>query len=197
MKKQCWLWATIFFVGMAAGACAQQIPPSFWGLHTNNESNFPLLVENSSGDGQYGAWRAWDADIQWDDIQSTCPSGDNCVTTPWDQVPDYTLLDTTLAALKSQGVSTVLYTLSRTPAWASSYPTDPYCISGYGAGSCDPPADLCTTLSNNVCTGASGPNKVWMTKTAQKCGSLKCDSGIPKIFLDNGIIPVLVSYRYS
>jgi len=95
----------------------------------------------------YGMQRFWDSPpLQWPSINTA--SG----------VFDFTNMDSTLAQGYSSGVMEGMYTLARTPPWATSNPTDTSChyttaTSGGGAGECDAPIDLNTD--------GSGTNAIW------------------------------------
>jgi hypothetical protein len=70
---------------------------------------------------------------------------------------DFSSLDADLALAFSSGALQNMYTLARTPPWATSDPTDATCNyttgSGGGLGECDPPSDLNSD--------GSGPNAIW------------------------------------
>src|SRR5207237_8158079 len=83
----------------------------------------------------YGMQRFWDSPpLQWPSINTA--SG----------VFDFTSLDSALAKAYTSGVMQGMYTLARTPPWASSAPSDMNCNyttahSGGGGGECDAPND--------------------------------------------------------
>jgi Putative Ig domain len=94
----------------------------------------------------YGMQRFWDSpSTQWPDINTA--SG----------VFDFTKLDSDLALAYTKGTMVGMYTLARTPTWASSNPTDTSCNNttgmGGGDGECDAPSDL-----NG---DGSGTNAIW------------------------------------
>jgi hypothetical protein len=99
--------------------------------------------------------RFWDSPpLQWPSINTA--SG----------VFDFTHLDSNLALGYSSGVMEGMYTLARTPPWASSNPADTSChyttaVSGGGAGECDAPIDLNTDGS-----GSNAIWKAWITAIA-------------------------------
>jgi Putative Ig domain len=103
----------------------------------------------------YGMQRFWDSPpLQWPSINTA--SG----------VFDYSNLDSTLAQAYSSGVTEGMYTLARTPAWATSNPADSSChytaaTSGGGAGQCDAPIDL-----KSDGTGTNAIWKAWITNIA-------------------------------
>jgi len=98
------------------------IPVTYFGVDPNNTSSLPTVT--------YGCARGWDlAGLEWVFINTSAG------------VYDFTSLDSTLANLKSGGISCVQLVLgSRTPSFASSNPSDSSC--NYGNGQCDPPSDL-------------------------------------------------------
>jgi hypothetical protein len=94
----------------------------------------------------YGLQRFWDSPgTQWPDINTA--SG----------MFDYSDLDADLAQAYSKGTMQGMYTLARTPTWASSNPTDASCNNttgmGGGDGECDAPSDLNSD--------GSGTNAIW------------------------------------
>ena len=99
--------------------------------------------------------RFWDSPpLQWPSINTA--SG----------VFDFSNLDSTLATAYSNGVMEGMYTLARTPPWATSNPSDTTChyvtsSSGGGAGQCDAPIDL-----NSDGTGTNSIWKAWITAIA-------------------------------
>jgi Putative Ig domain len=107
----------------------------------------------------YGMQRFWDSPgTQWPDINTA--SG----------VFDFTLLDSDLALAYSKGTMDGLYTLSRTPPWATSNPNDTSCSDttgqGGGNGECDPPIDL-----NSDGSGTNAIWKAWITAIATHVNS--------------------------
>src|SRR5258706_493172 len=103
----------------------------------------------------YGMQRFWDSPpLQWPSINTA--SG----------IYDFTNLDTELATGYTNGVTEGMYTLARTPPWASSNPADTSChyttaASGGGLGECDAPSDL-----NSDGTGSNAIWKAWITAIA-------------------------------
>jgi len=132
------------------------IPVGYWGLHVLNAADFPVQVP-------YGQFRNWDAQSQWPLVETCKPSSGS----PSDPCFNWTLFDQETASLMADpfsvsGVSTfqindTLYTLSRTPAWASSKPLDMTCNGASVGlpGECDLPTDLNTD--------GSGTNQTWKT----------------------------------
>src|ERR1019366_6560662 len=104
-------------------------PSTYFGFSESdtNSVNWPTV--------SYGMQRFWDSPpLQWPYLNTA--SG----------VFDFTNLDSDLALAYSRGTMEGMYTLSRTPPWATSNPTDSSCTdttgSGGGDGECDPPIDL-------------------------------------------------------
>jgi hypothetical protein len=132
------------------------IPATFWGIHVNKLTSYPLQLP-------YGEFRGWDgATANWPDIQS-CPAGNCSVTSPPPFV--WTNLDAELSKQHQANVNDVMYTLSRTPNWASQNPSDLTCnYSKYGPqdyGECDPPKDL-----NGDGTGTNQTWRNWIAAIA-------------------------------
>lgn len=106
-----------------SGLGAAQVQPSFFGMHVNKLVTFPVPLPFTS-------IRLWDTGTNWFQI---CPDSDysRC---------DWQRLDKFLAAAKANGVSEVLYTFGKTPAWISSEPRGD--CWGAKEGVCYPPRDL-------------------------------------------------------
>ncbi len=116
------------------------ISDSLFGFTENstNASNFPTV--------NYKMQRFWDSPpFQWPSINTS--SG----------VFNFANLDTILAQDFTNGLIENMYTLARTPPWATSNPTDTTCHNqtgtGGGHGECYPPVDLNTD--------GSGTNAIW------------------------------------
>jgi hypothetical protein len=134
--------------------CQAQIPRSFFGMETNPLSggNFPLQVG-------YGDFRDWDSNqTSWQNLATCvgytnvqCQANPNLVTYTW------TNLDQNLSNVYSAGIMDgVLYTLSRTPVWASSNPAGTGCA--YGNGACYPPTDM---NEDGSCSGTNSTCAIW------------------------------------
>ncbi len=107
----------------------------------------------------YGMQRFWDSPpLQWPYLNTA--SG----------VFDFTNLDSDLALAYSRGTMEGLYTLARTPPWATSNPNDTSCAdttgSGGGNGECDAPIDL-----NSDGSGTNAIWKAWITAIASHVNS--------------------------
>ena len=127
---------------------------SFWGFSESdtNGGNWPTVT--------YGMQRFWDSPpLQWPYLNTA--SG----------VFNFTSLDSDLALAYSNGATEGMYTLARTPTWASSNPLDTTCNytgsgAGLGDGECDPPSDL-----NSDGSGADAIWKAWITAIATHVNS--------------------------
>jgi Ig-like domain CHU_C associated len=113
---------------------ANAIPAIYMGMQMNGGINgisgqqpWPVVP--------FGAVRLWDADVSWYDNVASAPTPGTCDPTQY----NWTKLDAWLSLIPQHGAD-VLYTFGRTPAWASSNPTDTTC--GFAPGSCDPPSDV-------------------------------------------------------
>jgi hypothetical protein len=113
-------------------------------------SYFGFSESDTNGGGwpseSYGMQRFWDSPPdQWPSLNTA--SG----------VFNFASLDSDLALAYSRGTMEGMYTLARTPTWASSNPSDTTCSDttglGGGDGECDPPSDLNSD--------GSGPNAIW------------------------------------
>ncbi len=123
-------------------------PATFLGFSENdtNSLGWPTV--------SYGMQRFWDSPaMQWPDINTA--SG----------VFSFTKLDSDLALAYTKQSYIALYTLARTPPWATSKPTDSSCNDttgmGGGLGECDPPIDL-----NSDGSGTNAIWKAWITAIA-------------------------------
>src|ERR1035438_1360789 len=129
-------------------------PSTLFGFTSTNTSikDYPTV--------NYGMQRFWDSPpLQWPSINTA--SG----------VFDFTTLDSVLAQAYTSGVMQGMYTLARTPPWATSKPSDTTChymtaVSGGGAGECDAPIDL-----NSDGTGTNAIWKAWITAIASHANS--------------------------
>jgi hypothetical protein len=116
--------------------------------------------ESSTGSSQwptvsYGMQRFWDSPpLQWPSINTAA------------NVFDFSNLDADLALAYTKGATEGMYTLARTPPWATSQPTDTSCnytnaTSGGGNGQCYAPSDL-----NSDGSGTNSIWKAWVTAIA-------------------------------
>jgi hypothetical protein len=119
---------------------------------------FGFSESDTNGGGwpssSYGMQRIWDSPcLQWPCLNTAAG------------VFDFTALDSDFALAKSKGADVIMYTLARTPTWASSKPTDTSCNyttgMGGGDGECDPPYDL-----NADGSGSNATWKAWITALA-------------------------------
>ncbi len=136
-------------LSVSAIVIGKTAPSTLFGFTSTNTSvrDYPTVT--------YGMQRFWDSPpLQWPSINTA--SG----------VYDFTNLDSVLAQAYTSGVMEGMYTLARTPPWASSKPSDTSChyttaTSGGGAGECDAPIDL-----NADGTGTNAIWKAWITAIA-------------------------------
>jgi hypothetical protein len=134
---------------ISSGGNGNTAPATLFGFTATNTAarDYPTV--------SYGMQRFWDSPpLQWPSINTA--SG----------VFDFSNLDATLATAYSSGVMEGLYTLARTPPWATSNPADSSChystaVSGGGAGQCDAPVDL-----NSDGSGTNAIWKAWITAIA-------------------------------
>lgn len=130
----------------------QTIPPTFFGLHYKSANPYPIV--------NFGTLRLWDSGTRWAILN---PSLGTYV---------FTNLDTYLSQASTHGLHDVLLTLSATPSWASSDPTNPACQynastgNGNTNGSCGVPVDIAINCTNtnglNNCDGKTdGKNQNW------------------------------------
>ncbi len=140
------------------------IPSTYFGLTLQRSALIPLVT--------YGTVRSWDA----------IPGPDWADSNPSRGEYDFTSLDEFIAANEpsSKNKLTVardmIYTLGRTPAWASSNPT---ASSDYAAGECAPPSSITDwdDYLTAVVTHAAGRIKYWElwnepNNPAYYCGSV-------------------------
>ncbi len=120
----------------------------------------------------YGMQRLWDSSgMQWPAISSCTRfdgKGNTCNTTTNPPTYTWTNLDAMLASDYSVGINEVMFTLARTPPWASTNPSDTTSCHymgtslGQGNGECYPPYDL-----NADGTGTNAIWKDWVTQLAK------------------------------
>jgi hypothetical protein len=109
-------------VSVANASSAAVIPSSLFGLTVLNFYNLtPTLT--------YGTTRTWDSypNLDWSDIN------------PSAGVYQFEWLDHFIALNRARGTD-IIYTLGRTPLWASSQPAN--IASSYGPGECAPPSNM-------------------------------------------------------
>lgn len=105
-------------------AAAQTISSNFFGM----QMHVGILGKQPWPGDSFGTIRFWDTNTGWADINLSAG------------VYDWTTFDAWMATTKSHGITSLLYTFGKVPAWASSQPSDGTC--DYGPGECDPPNDL-------------------------------------------------------
>jgi hypothetical protein len=135
------------------------ITPQYFGLHVtptilNGRGPWPAVG--------FGAMRLLGDVVNWNDVN------------PSPGVFDFSKLDPFLAKAKAQGITEIVYNMSKTPTWASSQPTRASC-SDYlkRPGACAPPDDL-----NSDGTGTNQHWKDYITAVAnhaagQRPGQIK------------------------
>lgn len=105
----------------APGSGAVSVPPQFFGMHFHR-----LLQGTPWPAAGIGAWRMWDARVDWRSIESRRGKF------------DFGRLDRLVDLARRQGVR-VLLPLGLSPAWASLRPAE---ASAYDAGNAAPPARI-------------------------------------------------------
>jgi hypothetical protein len=122
----------------------------YFGLDYTETTSFP---STSNPPVTHGLGRFWDTvGAQWPFIESMV---NNVPTYNW------STLDLQLSAMYSNNVDQAIYTMARTPSFATSNPTDTTCsdsttgVEGDSPGQCDPPSD--------VASDGSGANTYWDT----------------------------------
>jgi hypothetical protein len=135
----------------AATPLAPLIPATLFGF-TINHPGTSTLPNVLATPGPTTA-RIWDTSypsgsLEWPGINQ-CPPGVSCAANPAQSTFDWSNLDDYLASLKTIGYADVLYTVSRTPDWASQLGSR--CA---GAGS---PDATCTGAPDNSCDHYGAP----------------------------------------
>ena len=111
----------VIMVFLGASCMAQApIQPTFFGMHFNRINSLPVNVP-------IGSIRLWGTGTGWAHM---CPDGPHC---------DFKRLDNWLAAAKSSGITDVVYTFGKVPAWISANPPDKPHAAEWGVF---PPKDL-------------------------------------------------------
>jgi hypothetical protein len=123
-------------------AVGSSIPASFFGLTV---LDFAKVTPNL----QFGTTRSWDA----------YPSLDWADNNPSPGTYNFKNLDQFIAVNQARGTD-IIYTLGRTPQWASSQPN---AISADGPGQCAPPSDLSVwdNYLTAIATHVAGKIKYW------------------------------------
>src|SRR4029077_18850047 len=143
---------------------AGAIPVSYWGIHVLNVADFPIQLP-------YGQFRSWDTQAQWPLIE-TCPPSASSSPISIDPCFNWTFFDRETASLKTRQpfeINDILYTLSRTPDWASTDPTDTTCDGALAGifGQCHLPSDI-----NADGSGSNQTWKTWVTAIATHANGL-------------------------
>jgi polysaccharide biosynthesis protein PslG len=103
---------------------SKTISANFFGMHMHDG----VLGQQPWPGDSFGTMRFWDTNTGWADMNLS------------EGVYDWTTFDAWLVTAKDHGVTSLLYTFGKVPAWASSKPFDVTC--DYGPGECDAPNDL-------------------------------------------------------
>jgi hypothetical protein len=116
-------FSRVLLILLLAISCKAQVEATFFGMCVNKIDSFPLTVP-------IGSLRLWDTGTNWLQL---CPTSDysRC---------DWRHLEKWLAVAKSNGISEVMYTFGKTPAWISSNPQNS--CGGRFPGACFPPRDV-------------------------------------------------------
>ena len=135
------------------------IQNQFFGMDVNSpQAPWPFYSLNGAQPAlPFGGLRLWASGVAWAQID-----------TAQGQPPDFTLMGQWLAKAQTNNVD-VLYTLARTPSWASQYPSDSTCSTGNGE--CDPPLDL-----NLDGSGADDYWIAWVSAVAQYSAAQKASN---------------------
>ncbi len=130
----------------SAAGLNSQIDNKFFGMHINSpQAPWPSFP--------FGSQRLWASAVSWAQINTASGSY------------DWSLLDQWLSQAQSHGVD-ILYTLARTPTWASQFPTDTTCSTG--PGQCDPPTEVDANGNGSDATWIA-----WVTAIAQHSAANK------------------------
>ena len=133
------LFSVVPATNLAANRPQTPVPASFFGMTVKNSTITPAL--------QFGTARSWDTwpHPSWSDLN------------PSPGVYKFKALDVFMAANKGRDM---IYTLGRTPQWASSQPD---AHTDYGPGQCAPPTNLddWDNYLRAVVTHAAGKIKYW------------------------------------
>jgi hypothetical protein len=141
----------------------------YFGMHLNSEdAPWPFFSINGSMQTlPFGSQRLWDAGIAWSQVNTSSGVYD------WTTAPQDA--DTWMSDAQAHAPLNELYTLARTPTWASSDSTDSSCIDSAenGDGQCHPPIHLNTD--------GSGTNDIWIAwvTAAAQYSKAKKDAGEP------------------
>jgi len=135
----CFLNFLTFSTRSSAQGLTSSVPPSYFGMTVQRDRIAPNLVYNTA--------RSWD----------TWPEPDWADSNPSSGVYDFTNLDAFIAANPGRDM---IYTLGRTPQWASSQPTT---VGLNGIGQCAPPTSIqdWDNYVQAVVTHVAGKIKYW------------------------------------
>jgi uncharacterized protein (TIGR03437 family) len=135
-------------IGVSGGSSSGAIQSTYFGMELRQgylEGNLPWPTI------PFGTIRLLADNVSWADIE------------PTQGTFNFTLLDSVVAGAQKHGITALLYTLTKTPAWASSNTTTPGCADYLNRmGGCYPPSDL-----NADGTGADQYWKDYVTAVVQ------------------------------
>ncbi len=117
----------------ASSSSGNTVPAAYFGLHLSG--NILPSVQNPTPwpTMSFGSLRIWDDGNSWQDVNTA------------QGVYDWSKVDELMQLAGQHGVTDIMYTMAKTPTWASSNPADQSCVNpSSAAGSCDPPADVDT-----------------------------------------------------
>ncbi len=146
-----------------------QVSSHYFGMHLNStNAPWPFFDVGGAQDPlPFGSQRLWAAGVPWAFINTGQGVYD------WTGAPEN--MDTWMSDAQAHPGLDTLYTLARTPTWASSQPSDTSCVGGSTSGQggqCDPPIHLNAD--------GSGTNDVWIawvTAAAQFSAADKAAGG--------------------
>jgi uncharacterized repeat protein (TIGR01451 family) len=120
---------------LALGQATGPIGPEFFGMSVND---VPAAPWPATLGVPFKSWRTLGVQLKWSDIEQ-CDGGSD----PTHPCYVWSSFDSWVSQAQASGQD-ILYTVYSTPTWASSKPTDKFCVRGssFPAGSCDPPNDI-------------------------------------------------------
>ena len=117
----------------ASSSGGNTVPAAYFGLHLSGNILLPSVQNPTPWPTMsFGSLRIWDDGNSWQDVEPKTAG-----------VYDWTKVDELLQLAGQHGVTDIMYTMAKTPTWASSNPNDQSCVNpSSAAGSCDPPSDV-------------------------------------------------------
>jgi hypothetical protein len=135
-----------------------QVGEHYFGMHLNSENApWPFYeVGGSQPALPFYSQRLWAAGVAWSQVNTSQGVFD------WTGAPQN--MDTWMSDAQAHPGVDTLYTLARTPSWASTNPSDDTCVDSgdNGGGQCYPPIDL-----NSDGSGTNAIWIAWVTAAAQ------------------------------